>query len=92
MKNVTRDKKGREIMEGDTLKVFHFVGARRKRHYMYKYVEKVVSSSCSFFQISHLNIEGGGYRMLMDGKQHEDIEIVQGYGADGVSFDQRPSI
>ena len=27
------DKTGREIMQGDILKVFHFVGRRNKRHY-----------------------------------------------------------
>lgn len=31
-----RDAKGREIEAGDVLKVFHFTGARRKRHFMYK--------------------------------------------------------
>jgi len=31
-----RDKTGREIRPGDMLKVFHFVGARRKRHYLYQ--------------------------------------------------------
>lgn len=30
------DKHGIPIMPGDVLKVFHFVGARNKRHYMYK--------------------------------------------------------
>lgn len=31
-----KDKYGIEIEPGDVLKVFHFVGARRKKHYMYK--------------------------------------------------------
>lgn len=30
------DKKKREIKEGDILKCFHFIGARNKKHYMYK--------------------------------------------------------
>lgn len=32
------DKNGSEIKEYDVLKIFHFVGARRKKHYMYKWV------------------------------------------------------
>jgi len=35
------DKKGIEIEEFDLLKVFHFIGARRKKHYMYKWVRVV---------------------------------------------------
>ena len=31
-----KDKNGREIEHGDVLKVFHFIGPRRKRFYMYK--------------------------------------------------------
>lgn len=30
------DKNGVEIEEFDVLKIFHFTGARRKKHYMYK--------------------------------------------------------
>lgn len=33
-----RDKNGRECRVGDLLKVFHFTGARRKKHYMYKLI------------------------------------------------------
>lgn len=32
------DKKGRKVEHGDLLKVFHFIGARRKKYYMYKIV------------------------------------------------------
>ena len=32
------DKTGKQICEFDVLKVFHFIGARRKKHYMYKWV------------------------------------------------------
>ena len=34
------DKTGKQINEFDVLKVFHFIGARRKRHYMYKWVRR----------------------------------------------------
>lgn len=33
-----RDKKGTSIKVGSVIKVFHFVGARRKKHYMYKVI------------------------------------------------------
>lgn len=34
------DGKGNEIKEFDVVKVFHFTGKRRKRHYMYKWIRK----------------------------------------------------
>ena len=36
MSNEIRDKNGVLIEEFDVLKVFHFIGAHRKKHYMYK--------------------------------------------------------
>ena len=86
----TTDKNGREIMPGDTLKIYHFTGARRKRYYMYKYVIGIANGvSDKFYTISHLDLAGAHYTMLNDDKRHDDIEIVQGYSADGVQFDQR---
>lgn len=35
------DKNGIEIREFAVLKIFHFTGARKKQHYMYKWVRKV---------------------------------------------------
>ena len=32
------DETGAVIQKGDIIRVFHFIGARRKKHYMYKYV------------------------------------------------------
>jgi hypothetical protein len=86
----TTDKNGREIMPGDTLKVYHFTGARRKKHFMYKFVKSVQpfkGGEC--FVIDHLNLKEGLYFMPNDGFQHDEIEIVQGYGSDGTPFDQR---
>lgn len=37
---IVKDKNGNEIKEFDVLKVFHFIGKRRKKHYMYKWVKK----------------------------------------------------
>lgn len=33
-----RDKNGQIIQQFDLIKVFHFMGARRKKYYMYKWV------------------------------------------------------
>ncbi len=41
MREPATDKHGVLIQEFDQLKVFHFVGARRKKHYMYKWVRRV---------------------------------------------------
>jgi len=82
------DKHGREIMVGDTLKLYHFTGARRKKYFMYKFVMEEVGDK--FFRLSHLDRHGGSYFMSILGKQRDDIEIVQGFGPDGKSFDRRP--
>jgi len=89
------DKHGREIMLGDVLKVFHFIGPRRKRYYMYKQVIgdfAVKGREMTAFRVSHLepNTSGDGYLLLKDGRHLVDYEIVQGFGADGVCFDDRP--
>lgn len=81
------DKHGRMILPGDTLKIFHFTGPRRKRYYMYKYVQWEVHG---FFRILHLNVRDEHFLMELDGKVHPDIEIVQGWGKDGLCFEDRP--
>ena len=50
--SLLRDKTGREIVAGDVLKIFHFVDARRKRHYMYK---QALGYERGRLKISHLN-------------------------------------
>ena len=87
------DKTGRVIEVGDTLKIFHFTGARRKKHYMYKYVEAEEMRDAwtrPMLRVSHLNQNSDTYLMAMDGDRHENIEIVQGYGPNGTSFEDRP--
>lgn len=39
--NQCYDERGGPIGEFDVLRVFHFVGARRKKHYMYKQVRVI---------------------------------------------------
>lgn len=95
MEKALYDKTGREIMAGDILKVFHFVGARRKRHYMYKQALKIEQlGKADFMKIGHLNLydRDDGYHELLDGRILRDYEIVQGFGGDGVSFEDRPKL
>lgn len=85
------DKTGREIMQGDVLKVFHFVGCRGKRHYMYKQVveERRLGANCNpYWFVSHLSQRyNDGYLLAKDGKIHRDTEIVQSIDA---RFEDRP--
>lgn len=94
------DKHGREIKPGDVLKVWHFIGRRRKVNYMYKWVlreERLGKNQTPFLRVSHLstgNVEDG-YWLQKDGSKHDEYEIVAGYGG-GISkddydpFDARP--
>lgn len=91
------DKNGREIMVGDVLKVYHFTGARKKRHYMYKQVigiDMFGKTPPIYLRISHLNLDeshNGYYHEAMDNRLLEDYEIIQGF-VNGVCFDARPKI
>jgi len=77
------DKNRLPIAVGDILKVFHFIGARRKRHYMYKQVIGVRTfvTGCPYLVISHLNLAmDEPYHERIDGRVMMDCEIVQGMG------------
>ena len=84
------DKNGTPILPGDTLKVFHFVGPRRQKFYMYKFV-KSVHPSGKALEVLHLSLDGGSYRIFIDDRIYSSIEIVQGYGGveKGQSFMDR---
>lgn len=88
-----RDLNGREIEPGDVLKVFHFVGSRRKRHYMHK---QALRYERGRLIISHLNRiddaepwQSGKncYSEAADGRRMRDYEIVQSMDA---KFEDRP--
>ena len=73
------DKNGRPIMPGDTLKIYHYRAALRREHrYMYKYVIGY-DHNLSAIEVSHLIPFRESYWIMLDGKTHRDIEIVQGY-------------
>ena len=91
------DKTGREILPGDTLKIFHFIGARRERMYMHKFVREAVTlgtkNPMPALKVEHLGIterSGGYYYERLDGRKRDDVEIVQGYGTDGLCWRDRP--
>lgn len=85
----TCDKNRRPIRVGDVLKVFHFTGARRKKHYMYKQVTRTQwlggyggRPKVLFFFVSHLSLkpetvkDDGGYWLGMHEGLKSDYEIV----------------
>ena len=77
------DKTGRKILPGDVLKVFHFIGARRKRHYLYK---QALRYERGRLVISHLNrvddaepwvIGTNFYTEAADNVPRQEYEVVQ---------------
>ncbi len=85
------DKHGIPIERGDIVKVFHFVGARRKRHYMYKQclgLSRYPSSPDGWQKVffSHLNFceigDRSGPYHEEPGKVLADYEIVQSIKCD----------
>ena len=98
----TCDKNFRPIRVGDVLKVFHFTGARRKKHYMYKQVVGTQrlggyggKPTVLHFLVSHLSLKppsvkgGGGYWLGMHEGVKKDYEIVQSLECD---FEDRPKV
>lgn len=90
----TCDKNLRPIRVGDVLKVFHFTGARRKRHFMYKQVTRTEwlggygnRPKVLYFFVSHLSLKPercgeGGYWLGMHEGRLGDYEIVQSIKCD----------
>lgn len=94
MREWPKDKNGRTIQIGDVLKVFHFVDARKKRNYMYKYVLGVEQHADNdYLRISHLILDIDEVYLVLaeDGLILQDYEIVQGYFCDE-SFEKRPRL
>lgn len=48
------DKFGKQIDEFAVLKVFHFIGARKKKHYMYKWARLVEDKGKKYWYAQHL--------------------------------------
>lgn len=92
MADTLYDKRGIPIMRGDILKVFHFIGTRRKRHYMYKQClgSKLIGKNAAvpYMMFSHLNFiedsiaRDGPYLELPNGRILPHYEIVQSIETD----------
>ena len=76
------DKHGVEIKEFAVLKVFHFIGARKKKHYMYKWVRIVEDMGKRYFYAQHLNDASGFF-------EKGSNKIWTGYGLRAVANPQR---
>lgn len=82
----TRDKHGRAMKIGDVLKVFHFIGARRKRYFMYKQIigTRMLGGyggnpKVPCFDVSHLNMnDKENYAIGMHEGVLADYEVLQG--------------
>ena len=55
------DDKGNVIREFAILKIFHFVGVRRKKHFMYKWVRLVEWKGDKYWVALHLSDDSGDY-------------------------------
>ena len=91
----TCDKRGIPFRVGDVLKVFHFIGPRRKREYMYKQITRTQwlggyggTPKTLYFFVSHLSLrpesikDDGGYWIGMNEGVMIDYEIVQSVKCD----------
>lgn len=84
---VLKDEHGREIKIGDVLRVFHFIGARRKHHYMYKQAVRYQEheGGGGYLLVSHLNepvmtefkIGENCFLERADGRSMRGWEVVQ---------------
>lgn len=85
------DKNGREIERGDVVKVFHFVGRRNKRHFMYKQAIglKTMRDGTKYMMFNHLDMNDKYYVEPFDDRWLADYEIVQSIDA---KFEDRPRL
>lgn len=77
-KEVYLDRKGKRIYEYDLLKCFHFIGARNKKHYMYKYV----TVKDGHLYALHLDGTNNGYFLKSEARAQQGttldrIEVLQ---------------
>lgn len=93
MNNHVFDKNGYPIKIGDLLKVFSFVGSRRKKYFMYKLVTEKNGKlyAVAAHEVVNKGVQGstGYFLSLQDGVHLEQVEIVEGY-FDGVHYEDRP--
>jgi len=88
------DKKGVPICKGDLLRTPHFIGVRRKQHYLY---HTIVEKDGRLFGIPTGHLEptnalgGGEFPLWACYKDSWKSEIIHGHGPGGVlSYEDRP--
>lgn len=81
MSQIITDKKGYPLEEFDIIKVFHFIGMRRKKHYMYKQIG-LYNNKLVAFHLGKLSPTESKFYFLTHSKNDivklEDTEIVDG--------------
>jgi hypothetical protein len=91
------DKRGIPFERGDVVKVYHFTGARRKRHYMYKQCLGVWDKHPDRMLFSHLNFidnpseKDGPYSEAMGDRLLVGYEIVDSLGCDHEERERKPA-
>ena len=73
------DKNKQEVKEFDLIRFFHFIGARRKKHYMYKQVSRCLIDGRLY--LLHLN--KNNEKVLLDAcvnKIDDNVYILQDEG------------
>lgn len=76
------DEDGVEIKEFAVIRVFHFIGARKKKHYMYKWVRIVEDKGKRYFYAQHLTDASGFFEKGVTDKW-------TGYGLRGCANSER---
>ena len=90
---IHRDKKGVPLCKGDLIRSPHYIGRRRKQHYLY---HVVVEESGVLFLVPTAHLEptmrsGGGKCPLTIYSDTWACEVISGYGPDPyLSFEDRP--
>lgn len=79
-----KDKKGIEIREFSVLKFFHYVGPRRRKYFMYKWVRK----DGNYLVAMHLTNPDGSVwlKALCDSEGTIDCEVVQDYSEPYIEY------
>ncbi len=76
MENVPEDKNGKPVTRGSVIKLFHFTGRRRKKHYMYKVID-YIEGQWYGIDITSLVIDKDPHKFILRCVNDYDYEIVQ---------------
>jgi hypothetical protein len=93
---IYHDKHGVPVHKGDLVRSFHYIGARRKRHYLY-HVAVEENGELMMVPTAHLEksfISGGGRCPLkLMARNRYDFEVISGHGPKPcLSFEERVKV